>query len=470
MSNARPKITKEILDEEYVENSLKTQCLSSALYDITKNSASFYGMLLQSLSINYSHMLPTAGVKFDTDDKKWEMYINPFFFCKKLSADNRKAVLLHEILHIVHRHPIRVPFLKISERKRQLLNIAADMSINQYIKGLPKGCSMCPPVETNQPCHNPLCPSRCIDVKDFYDQSENGKKTPWKELQSMEFYYEKLLTRFDDPDESNSSGNEEGKSENVGEGNAGGGANTKDLPATLDEHMWDGSADEVDMLDATEELVKRTMVKSRFDFSDLPGAVQELLKDIRARRAELNYKALIMHALKRHAAGHDRKHTWARKSKRFGNLAPGTKVGDLPRLYNFIDTSGSISVEEANEFLSIVDQFLRVGARRCDLGFFHTSLYKTESYKTGTRINKEDIQSGGTDLEPVMREILKRKPDLSVILTDGYYGDVPVEQWMKPGEKFPVTLFIISKNGEEDHPLKRLGAQTVKIPNPDQKG
>jgi predicted metal-dependent peptidase len=171
-----------------------------------------------------------------------------------------------------------------------------------------------------------------------------------------------------------------------------------------------------------------------------------------------------MAAMKRHAAGHDRKKTWTRKSKRFGNKAPGTKVGDLPKLHNYIDTSGSISIEEANEFLEVVDQFLRVGARKCKLGFFHTALYKDEDYKLGSRIKREDIQSGGTDLTPVMQNILKTKADLSIVITDGCYGDVPVESWMRPGEKWPQTLFIISKGGTEDHPLKRLG-ETVKIPD-----
>ena len=63
-----------------------------------------------------------------------------------------------------------------------------------------------------------------------------------------------------------------------------------------------------------------------------------------------------------------------------------------------------------------------------------------------------------------MSEILKYKPDLSVVITDGCYGDVEVEKWMKPGEKFPTVLFIISKGGTKDHPLARLGS-TVQIPD-----
>lgn len=458
-SRLRAKIEKELLEKEFVPVDVKSQCLSTVIYECVTKTHQFMGAVLQSLTINYSHQLPTAGILFNTDAKHWEMLINPYFFCKKLNAEQRKAVLLHELSHILHKHPLRVPFMKIAPRKRILMNIGADMAINQFIKNLPDGCPQCTPYDPDKPnlCPNEMCPGRGIFLRDFYDIDEKTKaRIQWKPNQTMEYYYEKLLTRFEDPEDG-----EPGS----GDGNAGGGADTGDLPNTIDEHLWDnGAVEEKDMLDATEELAKRAMVKARLEYDALPGSVKELLEDIKMRRAELNYKQLIMSAMKRHASGHDRDFTWTRPSKRYGNKARGTKVGELPKLHNFIDTSGSISIEEANGFLDVVDQFLRVGSRKCDLGFFHTALYKDDKYKLGTKIAREDIQSGGTDLTPVMEKILKTKPDLSVILTDGCYGDVECEKWMKPGEKFPQVLFIISKDGTTDHPLKRFG-ETIKIPD-----
>lgn len=41
-------------------------------------------------------------------------------------------------------------------------------------------------------------------------------------------------------------------------------------------------------------------------------------------------------------------------------------------------------------------------------------------------------------------------------------SNVQYEEWMKPGQQFPQVLWVISKGGTEDHPLKRLG-NTVKI-------
>ena len=82
----------------------------------------------------------------------------------------------------------------------------------------------------------------------------------------------------------------------------------------------------------------------------------------------------------------------------------------------------------------------------------------------GTKIDRAEIQSGGTDLAETLQDILKRRGDLSIIITDGCYSDVEYESWLKPGEIFPQVLWIISKQGTEDHPLKRIG-DTVKIPS-----
>ena len=314
-SRIRPKLTKELLDHEFVPVEDKSRALSSAIYECSKTHP-FMGSVLQCLTIRYGHELPTAGIMFNTDAKRWDMIINPYFFCKKLQLLSQKAVLLHELSHITHKHPLRIPFIKLSSRKRSLMNIAADMAINQLIKNLPEGCPQCPPHDQPKPCPNDLCPGRAIFVEDFNDKDEKtGKDIPWPRNATMEAYYEKLLTRFTDPDKNKQKQQQQKQKGGMGQqqpqdggangeddGNAGGGADTGDLPRTLDEHMWDGASEEKDMLDATEELVKRAMVKARLDYSSLPDHVKELLEDIKARRAELNYKAIIMMALKRHAA------------------------------------------------------------------------------------------------------------------------------------------------------------------------
>ena len=465
--HTRKVLSKKELEKEWVPIAEKTTALQTAIYECNR-SEPFLGSVLQCLNIMYSHMIPTAGICFNTEARRWDMYINPKYFChylnhvvdknnKTIGQKARKAILFHELSHIINKHPMRVPFLKISPRKRRLMNVAADMAINQFIPNLPMGCAHCPPVDARKKCENEECPGRGIKVEDFYDTDDAGNKTPWEKGKTMEFYYEKLLTWLDEPDDDNEDG--EGDADGQGEGDG--------IPDTLDEHMWDGSGEEKDMLDATEDLVKRAMIKQRCSYDELPKSVRELLDHIETRKVELNYKAEILAAIKKSASGHERKHTWTRKSRRFGNKAPGTVVGDLPKLEFFMDSSGSISIEELNEFLEVADNFLRAGSRKCRLNLFHTSNYFSAEYKLGQRIGDDGIhgvvQSGGTCLEDSLKVVFERRPDLAVFVTDGYYGDVRVEEWMRGNDKWPQCLFIISRGGTEDHPLKRLG-KTIKIP------
>lgn len=462
-STKREKVTAKMLEKEKVDPALKKQALQTAIYDVTKRNP-FIGSIIQCLDIVYSHLIPRLGIMFDADGKKWKMMVNPYYFCKQLTQENRSAVLLHEVSHVTHKHPLRVPFLKINPTRRHLMNIAMDMVINQYIPDLPYGCDQCPPMEEmfkGAACENEDCPGKCIMVEDYYDVKDD-KKIQWPENKPFEYYYEKLVERFDDANMKNQDGDGDGQG---GEGGKPG----EGLPEEYDSHHWDNSAEESEMLDATEDLVKRAVQKQGLSYDKLPKHIKELLEDIAARRAELNYRALILSAIKRNASGFDRVFSWTRRSRRFGQKAPGTKNGELPFLANYIDTSGSISIQEANDFLEIIDNFLKVGSRKCNLSLWHTRVYHSERYKLGDRITRDVFQSGGTDMEPTLRHIKEKDPDLAIVLTDGCYCDVDVESWLRPGENFPQVLFIISRDGMEDHPLKRLG-ETIKIPDTDHYG
>ena len=456
----RKKVSKDLLDEEFVDPLEKKQALQTAIYDVSKANP-FLGSVMQCLDIYYSHIVPRAGIMFDTDGKKWQMIVNPFWFAKKITKKNRKAVLLHEMYHITHKHPMRAPFLRLNEKRRRLMNIGMDMAINQYIVDLPNGCQQCPPIEMQmmgEECKNKMCPGSCIMLEDYFDIDQHGNKVAWKPRETMEYYYMQLIRRYDDSD---NGGGGEGEGEPGGEG-AG-------VPNDFDSHHWETNSEETEMLDATEELIKRAIQKRGLSYDDVPQFAKELLADIDARRAELNYRAIIQSAIKRKASGFNREQSWARPSRRWGNKAAGTRMGKLPSLANYTDTSGSISVQEANDNLAIIDELLRVGARSCHVGLWHTDLYYFEKYKLGNRFDKSAFQNGGTNVQPVIEHIIETEPDLAIIFTDGCFGDVAYENMLKPNVHMPQILWIISREGKEQHPLQRLG-ETIKIPETDYLG
>ena len=188
-----------------------------------------------------------------------------------------------------------------------------------------------------------------------------------------------------------------------------------------------------------------------------------MIEGFNKRRIELNYRKIILDTIKRSASGAGRVYSWSRKSKRYGVYAPGKKDDKLPILHFFVDTSGSISVEEVNDQFTIIDEFLGNGHRECILHLFHTEVYKQMPYVKGYRLASIPFQSGGTNLYGVFKAILDKNPDLSIVLTDGQYGDVPVERMLKIGQTVPMVLFIITKQGTRNHPLLRIG-KTIQIP------
>lgn len=388
----------------------KERALQSSLYYLCQNQP-FYGALLQELTLMYTTKVPTAGIAFNQVRDQFEVYLNPDYFCN-LTVDQRTAVLHHEILHLTNRHLFRLPFLTAKEDERKLYNIAGDMAINQYIPHLPAGC---------------------VDVKDWKEKGSGGSIQPFPLFQSMETYYEKL--------KNNQKVNQE----------------MMDGYKQFDVHDWEAldEATKQRMLEEAKKIVKRTIDKTSTSHSSVLDSIKDLLEEIETLSAALGYKSILRRVLKRTVSSTDRESTWKRTNKRYGLAAPGTKLGMLPRLSFYLDSSGSISTTELNLFLDIMSNFLKVGSRECSLSLWHTSLYYKKKYKLRERLDPEEVESGGTDVTCVMEDIRKSRPNLSIILTDGYYdaSDVAVTS---------AVLFIISKGGNKHHPLQHLG-QTIML-------
>lgn len=112
-------------------------------------------------------------------------------------------------------------------------------------------------------------------------------------------------------------------------------------------------------------------------------------------------------------------------------ILPGyclTEDGDLETLWAFVDSSGSISPDALNQFLTqlyrIVKEF------HCELNICYWDTQVTEVYEK-IRSEKHVLEcqphhSGGTDINCVYRwmEENRVKPDVMLILTDGYFGVV----------------------------------------------
>lgn len=424
--------SKPIYDEEAVEKYKKQleeyqnrppisedeykKMIQSAIYYLA-DSQPFYGGLLQELTIKRDLQIPTAGITYNTKHQQYEVYINPYFF-KSLTNAERIAVFHHEVLHFTNKHLFRLPFLdnQISNEEKRIYNIAGDMAINQFISDLPKGC---------------------VDVKEW--KLDDG--SPFPTFQSMENYHE-LIKKEHEKQQKKNDGAKKGK----GEPSKGNVPEKMGSFQDFDQHFWDNLDEETkkQMLDEARKILKRTVEKTQYSHSNVPDSIKDLLQEIDTLITSINYKQILKNTIRKTVCNTDRESTWKRPNKRYGVYSPGSKLGALPNLSIYCDSSGSISHTEFNEFLNILSNFLRAGTRNCFLGLWHTSLYYKKRYKLHSELDKSVIESGGTDVNSTMEDIKKTKPNLAIIFTDLYfdYPDVQTDTEI---------LWIVSKGGNKDH-------------------
>jgi predicted metal-dependent peptidase len=395
--------------------------LSNSIRSLVRDSGYGYiGSILQCMTINYSNVIPTAGVYYDKKVRSLRMLINPRFFMTELSPKERTAVLRHEIEHVLNKHV----FFDIASMgwDMKLANVAMDLVINQTIPDLP---------------------SMALVLSQF--RTKDGENFP--EGVATEYYYDLLKddAEVNKPNADGSPGTEWIKAKDA----------FKDAEGTLDSHLWqEGGVDQGELLKAAADLLRRAKEKAA-EHGVSSNRLSDVLEEVETRIKGLDFKALLMLALRKSLPANFSRRTWKRHSRRFGDAAKGSIKAKMPKLEVFIDSSGSISMEEANEFLGITNNFLTVGVQSAYVNLFHTSVYKRKKVKKNFKIEEGEFESGGTCLQDCFDKLGKSRSDLAIFITDGYFGEVNLPKAL------PNVVFIISKGGTEDHPLKSLG-KTVK--------
>ena len=93
----------------------------------------FFAALSRRMEKVATKSVPTAGVKFNEERCRFEMYYNPEFLAELHEANPVfvKGVLLHEFYHIVLLHvTTRIPGDKMTKK----WNVATDLAINSSLR------------------------------------------------------------------------------------------------------------------------------------------------------------------------------------------------------------------------------------------------------------------------------------------------------------------------------------------------
>jgi predicted metal-dependent peptidase len=327
--------------------------------------------------------------------------------------------LKHEMLHIAMQH---LGMFDQFENKR-LLNVAADLEINQYISTELKGSTW--------------------EGLDIIDGEFKGVKLPLKA--GTRVYYDMLQKELDEYEKQN--GNQNGNSGNDNDGNGGdrdgegdddnneggngsssgeGFAEWFNSGAGADEHtLWQefenlSEAEKKLIQKQIDHQLKEAAQQTQRSRGTVPGELSSYIdKLFEKHEAVIDWKQYLRRFGTR-STKIETKKTRKKPNIRFGS-GPAIKIKPKRRTLVAIDTSGSVSDQDLLEFFNEIDSIHKTGTSvtimECD-----SYVHRTYEYEG----NKQDVLRvcgrGGTSFDPVMEEIFKApgKYQNLIYLTDGY--------------------------------------------------
>ena len=364
----------------------------------------FYGLFLIGLNKELSKGIQTACIAKEGINLK--LVVNPEYF-EKQDTSTRVAILKHEMLHVAFQHLNM--FDDFSDKK--LLNVAADLEINQYISNEMKG-------ETWEG----------LDIK---DGEFMGVKLPLKA--GTRVYYDLLQKELDEYDKNNES-SDKGDGDNDGDGQGDGNGMGSGDQSFAEWFRQGGSDGEHTLWEEFENLseAEKKLIQKQIDHQlkevasqtqrnrgTIPGELSEYIdKLFEKHEAVIDWKQYLRRFGTR-SMKIETKKTRKKPNIRFG-AGPAIKIKPKRSTLVAIDTSGSVSEQDLIEFFNEIDCIHKTGTAvtimECDSYVHRTYQYagKTDVLRVSGR--------GGTSFDPVMEEIFKApgKYQNLIYLTDGF--------------------------------------------------
>lgn len=359
---------------------------------------SFYGIFMLNLDkqiVSGDHPVKTAAIGLS--GLTYTLYINDNFW-KKWNDTQQINLLKHELCHLLFFHLTDT----FECDDHELMNIANDAEINQLLGDLPDGGVTLESI--SKICKKQLEP----------------RKGSW-------YYYKELMAVKNDPQMQNLS--------------------------TLDDHsLWPS-----DLTEAEQELIKgqlKAKIKETAEqvekmCGSVPGEFAGILEKIKNKPAIFNWKK-FMRKMIGNTITSEITLTRMRPNKRFPD-ARGFKMKRKPNIMVAVDTSGSVSNKELQEFFSEIHHIWKTGV---DVTVVECDTNIGEVFKYNGKQEIKISGRGGTELSPAI-EYYKQHKEFSscVMFTDGYCNTtmpschnliwVITSNGNKSGEYYPgKTIFI----------------------------
>lgn len=367
----------------------------------------FYGIFLLNLNkelVPEDHKINTLAV--GQTGLGITLWVNTKFW-NGLTDDQQLAVLQHELMHICLFHLTE----NFQAPNRRNMNIAMDCEINQMIKNLPPDCVTLEGL--SKKLGKPLNPKAGSWY--YYNQIEDFVKE----------HPEQCEMSFD-------------------------GAGSHEY--WPDEEM--SEAEKTIFENQIKSQIKDTADQIKKQAGHIPGEIQGILEKLKDRPPVFNWKKYLRRCIG-NAITSDIKLTRMRPSKRFPD-ARGIRFKRKPTVLVAVDTSGSISTKDLEDFFGEINHINKTG-HDVTVMEFDTKVQNVFKFDKSRQIPISG--RGGTDATCAIEYYNEHKEfSTLVIFTDGYLStfDLPVSQSM---------IWVITHNGY--HTTEYPG-KTIYIPNDSQ--
>lgn len=352
----------------------------------------FYASLALGAETYWSNDIPTAA----TNGK--DLIFNPQWFTA-LSKEERIGLILHELMHMVYHHTIRM-----GNRDPELWNVAGDHVINTELTKsgytLPKG--------------------GCCDMRFLGMETEEVYNILWDEEQEQPGKHKNTMPDLITPDE----GDSESQGQGAGEGNQEGGV-AGNIPTPSKEEI------EQHVKEQLVQAVQSAQLKGQA--GSIPGNIVRDLQNL--LQPKLPWKQILRKFL---FSMNKTDYSWTKPNRRYihqGIILPSLHGESLGQIDFAIDTSGSVSVSDFNRFISeIAYVFKQFKPDGVGVYQFDHILQATDKVATLSDFMKLKFKGGGgTNIEPVLEYFkTQSKGKALIVLTDGYFYHSPEMNPNKP--------------------------------------
>ncbi len=385
--------------------------VENVIIDMLEGEDSFFGQFLVRIerNIKFNISWPLATVP---RMQGFKMYFNPVLF---LACDKREmqALFKHEIYHIMYGHYERERILK-QKYTNLSVNLALDVSINQFIKNLPMESYKIERV--NMEYGTNLSEDKPIEI--YAEEIEKAIKSKLTETMKDE------------------------KNNDVGD--------MIDISKAHD--VWEESALNEDSI---KDMTKKTAISS-FNGKgpkDIIGIINSY-----SEKAEISWQDALKKIIPSLRAGE--KKTIMRRNRRQPERLDlrGSLPNNVPEVIVALDISASMSEEEFNKILIEVLEITRTRTNKITVIECDNEIRRIYEIKSKNDIKKRSAKNGSTKFSPVFKYIKENNLRNSVLIyfTDGV-GEKELE--VKPFKSN--TIWVIT--GDEDLSLEKPYGEIKRI-------